>query len=216
MTDSPAAGCVAFDDLAEELALGMVDEPRRSELLAHAATCPRCQSVLDGLGSVVDRLLLVAPEVEPPAGFEHRVLTRVGAEPAGPARRRTTLWVAVAAVALLVSGGVIAMRLVDDAPTSSVAATIQSTSGASVGTVHLVTQPTPHVLVTIAAPRPGPGVRHCELQTVDGRWVEVGTWEVADIQSGVWAVGIDGTLLDATAMRVTDDDGTVLATADFG
>lgn len=215
MTDSPTTACRAFDELAEELALGMVDEPRRSELLAHAATCARCQSVLDGLGSVVDRLLLVAPEVEPPAGFESRVLTRLGAEPAPPARSPTRwMWAAAAAVLLIVAGGLVATKFADDG-SAPAAAAIVTADGSSVGTVRLVAEPAPHVFITIAAPRPGPGVRHCELQTDAGTWVEVGTWEVADIQGGVWAVGIEADLLDARAMRVTDDDGTVLATATF-
>jgi hypothetical protein len=45
--------------------------------------------------------------------------------------------------------------------------------------------------------------------------VKVGSWEVADLASGIWAVGIDASMLDATAMRVTSDDGTVLASAEF-
>ena len=216
MTDSPAASCAAFDELAEELALGMVDEPRRSELLGHAASCPRCQSALDGLGSVVDRLLLVAPEIEPPAGFETRVLARIGAEPAPARRRRTGMWVAAAAALVLIGGAAVAARRIDDAPTTGDPAAIVAANGTEVGTVRLVAEPAPHVFISIRAPRPTPGLRHCELQVADGTWVEVGTWEVADIEGGVWAVGIDAALLDARAMRVTADDGTVLATAAFG
>jgi len=67
---------------------------------------------------------------------------------------------------------------------------------------------------TVDNPRPGPGVRHCELLAPDGTWDEVGQWDAAGIASGVWAVGVDPTLLDATAMRITQD-GAVLATATF-
>jgi hypothetical protein len=71
------------------------------------------------------------------------------------------------------------------------------------------------VLVTVERPRPGPGTRFCELQLPDGTWVEVGSWELDEIASGVWAAGIDAELLDSGAMRITLDDGTVVATATF-
>ncbi len=216
MTDSPAVGCARFDELAEELALGAVDEPRRGELLAHAAGCPRCQSLLDGLGVVVDRLLLVAPEVEPPAGFENRVLARLGAPPAHRHRRGAALWAAAAAALLVVAGAAALALGRDDAPVAAEPAAIVAANGTQIGTVRLVSDPVPHVFITIQSPRPTPGQRHCELQTTAGTWVEVGTWEVADLAGGVWAAGVDEALLDATAMRVTADDGTVLATATFG
>ncbi len=220
MTPTPntplGPACQTFDESAEDLALGMVDEPRRSELLDHAATCARCRATLDGLGSVVDRLLLVAPEIEPPAGFESRVLARLDLAD-GPTVRRTPWWAVAAAVVLLLAGGFVAARLIGGASDRATdTAQIVSSAGAHVGDVHLVATPVPHVLVTIDAPRPNPGVRHCELQRADGTWVEVGTWEVSDLTGGVWAVGIDAALLDTPAMRITDDAGTVLATATFG
>jgi hypothetical protein len=154
--------------------------------------------------------------VEPPAGFETRVLARIGAEP--PVTRHTPWWAFAAAVVLLLAGGFVTARLLGDqgTATSADSAEIVSAAGDHVGEVRLVAQPVPHVLVTVTAPRPNPGVRHCELQQADGTWVEVGTWEVADLAGGVWAVGIDPALLGARAMRVTDDGGAVLASATFG
>ncbi len=213
MTPALPPPCQAFDDLAEELALGMVEEPRRSELLDHAAGCPRCRATLDGLGSVVDRLLLVAPEVEPPTGFESRVLARL--TPATmPARRRVPIWAAAAAAVLLLVGGLGAGVLLGrDGSSTSRLGDIVSPDGDTIGSVQLLERPTPHVLVTITAPRPIPGVRHCELLVSNGTWVEVGTWDVADMAAGVWAVGVSTEQLAATAMRVVDDAGRVLASA---
>ena len=113
---------------------------------------------------------------------------------------------------MVFAGAFAAVRL-DGEPTAATASIVAAT-GSEVGSVQLIAEPTPHVLVTIAAPRPDPGFRTCELQRPDGTWEQVGWWDAADIASGVWAVGIDPTLLDAKAMRIISD-GDVLATATF-
>lgn len=205
--------CALFDQHADELALGAVDEPLRSQLLQHAAGCAECRALLDGLGSVADRLLVLAPEFEPPAGFESRVLARLGT-PAAPARRRPTLTIAAAALVLAL-GAALVTALVTRGDDAGPVAAIVTSDDVRVGEVRLVAEPEPHVLVTVERPRPGPGTRFCELQLPDGTWVEVGSWELDEIAAGVWAAGIDPDLLDADAMRITLDDGTVVATAGF-
>ncbi len=218
MSKNPTIGCDQFDEQVEDLALGHIDEPQRSRLLAHASVCPPCQSLLEGLGTVADRLLLLAPQREPSAGFESRALARVDTTTtSGTARFRVPLW-AAAAVALIVGAiGVTAARLLDEPFASAAEATaaIVTPAGVDLGSVQLLANPAPHVLVAIRAPRPEPGQRNCELQRFDGTWVQVGSWEVADIAAGVWATGIDSSLLSATAMRITTQDGTLLATASF-
>ena len=83
--------CAVFDAHADELALGHVGEPLRGRLHAHAAGCASCRALLDALGSVVDQLLVAAPEVEdartgpeaqPRAEPTHDRIDRVG-RPAG-------------------------------------------------------------------------------------------------------------------------------------
>ncbi len=213
MSAQGSVGCEQFDVHADELALGQLDEPLRSALLAHAADCPHCRSLLDSLGTVADRLLLAAPRVEPPAGFETRALSRLDMGAARPPRRSISLWwVAAVAGGMVLAGAFVAARL--DGEPKAATATIVAAAGGEVGSVQLIAEPTPHVLVTITAPRPGPATRNCELQRPDGTWVQVGWWDAADVASGVWAVGIDPTLLDATAMRIVSD-GDVLATAAF-
>ena len=204
--------CDEFHEQVDDLALGQLEEPSRSAALAHAAGCQSCQTLLAGLGGVADRLLLAAPQLEPPAGFESRALARMGASTA----TRTGRWVtAVAAVLIVVAGAVLWWAANDDAASDVVAARIEAADDVTIGAVELRSTPTPHVLVMIDAPRPDPGTRTCELQREDGTWVSVGSWEVDDIAAGVWAVGIAPELLDATAMRIVADDGTVLAAADF-
>ena len=213
MSEWGSIDCEEFDAHVDELALGQLDEPLRSQLLAHTVECPHCYSLLDSLGTVADRLLLAAPQVEPPAGFENRALARLDTATVGSTRRARGLrWVAAGAVASVIAAGALVAVRVDDRPKEVTAAIV--TAGTEVGSVQLIAEPTPHVLVVIDTPRPGPGIRACELQRPDGTWETVGWWDAADIASGVWAVGIDPALLDATAMRITADDD-VLATAVF-
>lgn len=98
-----AMGCAEVEDLAAELALGTVSGPERAAALAHLLRCETCRTLVDELARAADGLLLLTPPVEPPPGFESRVLARIGAaSPPGarhPVRRR--LWVAAAAVALV-------------------------------------------------------------------------------------------------------------------
>lgn len=240
--DGDAVTCDAFDAHADELALGLLDEPLRTTLLGHAAGCSACRSLLDELAAVGDSLLLAAPELEPPAGFEGRVLDRMPAPggraeaaaagtravggprpgPAGAAAsgRNGRRWPmpAVAAAVALVVGAVAATAVVTGRSPSDVGAqgAIVTASGQQVGEIRLITDPVPHLLITIPNPQGAPGVRFCELQRPDGSWVRVGSWEAVDLASGVWAAGIDASLLDATAMRVVTDQGVLLATATLG
>jgi hypothetical protein len=127
------------------------------------------------------------------------------------------MW-AAAIVALSVgTTGFAVAHLLDQRSTAVVApsAVILTPGNVDLGAVQLLADPAPHILVAIRAPRPEPGLRNCELQRPDGTWVHVGSWQVADIASGVWATGIDPALLNATAMRITTQVGTILAAATF-
>ena len=72
------------EDLREplaELALGIASGEQRARVLEHAAGCPDCRRLLGELTRVGDELLQLAPEHEPPAGFELRVLERLAPAP---------------------------------------------------------------------------------------------------------------------------------------
>jgi len=79
--------CETFRELAPELALGTAVGDERAAALDHVRSCAMCRQVLAELTGTVDALLLSAPAVEPPAGFELRALAafdEVGAaEPGG-------------------------------------------------------------------------------------------------------------------------------------
>ncbi len=95
--------------LAAELAMDVAAGEERGRALAHLEACPECRSLLAGLADARDEVLLLAPEREPPAGFESRTLARL-ARGAGPPRRVRwrrilSLSVAAATAGAVVGGG---------------------------------------------------------------------------------------------------------------
>jgi len=105
--------CEQVRALAPDLAIGIADGQERDAALRHAATCAECRLLVSELSSVVDDLLLLAPEHEPPAGFASRTLARMTPPSPQPRRRaarrafrRTTVrrpWTARLAVAAAVA-----------------------------------------------------------------------------------------------------------------
>jgi hypothetical protein len=77
-----AMECSRLYDLAPELALGLLDGAERAEVLAHLERCAKCHADVASLTELGEQLLLLAPQVPPPAGFETRVLARLAPGPA--------------------------------------------------------------------------------------------------------------------------------------
>ena len=84
MPDEPR--CEELREPLVELALGIAPGEQRARVLEHVAHCPSCRRLLGELAQVGDELLRLAPEHEPPAGFELSVLERLR-----PPRRRGPL-----------------------------------------------------------------------------------------------------------------------------
>lgn len=217
-------GCEQVGERVEELALGEVAEPERSSLLAHVAACGNCRRQLDGVLALTDSLLALAPAMEPPAGFESRVLARLGAAGARPGvdvtpdrSRRRHLMVAAAILVLVAVaiGGFAAGRRDQPTAAGSVAGEgrIVRADGTEAGSILLVTADRPYVLVSIDHPRPAAGSVSCRLLMPDGGAVAIGSWSYDDVKAGVWAAGIDAELLEAVGMELVGDDGAVVATA---
>jgi hypothetical protein len=162
MSERTTENCDWMDEMAVELALGLLEGHERASALAHVEQCGACQAEVASLTAVGERLLLLAPEVPPPAGFETRVLDRIASAPerlralgrsgAGTSSRRPSgrqLVAAAAAVvvALLMIGGV-AMRVMDDGP-DVVAAEMKSSHGRTVGHVQLYKSSPPVVEIDV-------------------------------------------------------------------
>ena len=99
--------CAQFREVAPELALGVLAGAERAEAIIHANGCARCQALVTEFTEVADALPLLAPEHEPPPGFEQRVLA------AGRARRRrlTRRWIASAA-AIAAAAAILSITIV--------------------------------------------------------------------------------------------------------
>jgi anti-sigma-K factor RskA len=77
--------CDEFAEVAAEFALGVLTGRERAAALAHLNGCESCREQVRELTMVGDELLALLPPAEPPAGFESRVLDRLGL--AAPARQ---------------------------------------------------------------------------------------------------------------------------------
>ena len=89
MSELNDMSCREFSDVAAELALGVLTGRERAAAIAHLDQCDACRENVRQLTMTGEGLLELLPAAEPPAGFESRVLERIGvATPApSPARR---------------------------------------------------------------------------------------------------------------------------------
>lgn len=87
MTDG---NCGLFAENLVEVALGRLSGTGRAAVLEHVRHCVRCAIVLEGHAGWADRLLLLGPEVDPPAGFAERVVARLAIADGGGHRARRT------------------------------------------------------------------------------------------------------------------------------
>jgi hypothetical protein len=99
------SACRSFADELPELALGVLTGRDRASALAHVDSCPRCADELEHLARTADTVVQVAPEVEPPLGFEVRLFEQMGVAHR-PRRRfghRVPRWMPVTAAAAVVA-----------------------------------------------------------------------------------------------------------------
>ena len=93
MSEVNEMGCAEFADAAAELALGVLTGRERARALAHLDQCEACRENVRQLTVTGEELVGLLPAIEPPAGFETRVMERLGLgtpapSPApGPARQ---------------------------------------------------------------------------------------------------------------------------------
>jgi hypothetical protein len=71
-------GCDRYADDLAELALGILTGRERALALAHVEGCPACHAEMERLSLAADALLEMVPAVEPPLGFEVRLMERLG------------------------------------------------------------------------------------------------------------------------------------------
>jgi hypothetical protein len=214
------------DDELVELALGDIDEPRRSQLIRHLVGCAQCRSAYDAIAVAVDAVLPAAPDIAPPVGFDQRVLTRIGAMsppaptevPRPPARRRRVLVAVAAAVLAMLLGGAVAVTLSNgsdpsDPPLAGDAALLRTSDGDVVGTAAATTIEGDPVLV-LAISDPKVGVPYtCRVFLESGRMVDAGRWSVDEPEGHTWITHAPAGKI--TGMELVTDDGRVWSSAQW-
>jgi hypothetical protein len=93
MSELNEMGCREFSDAAAELALGVLTGRERAQALAHLDHCASCREEVRQLTATSEGLLGLLPSVEPPAGFEARVMDRLGLAAPAPSPASQASWI---------------------------------------------------------------------------------------------------------------------------
>lgn len=174
--------CAEARELFPELAAGVAAGDERARALGHLSGCPACRREFAGTAEVVDELLWLVPEHDPPAGFESSVLARL--TPAVPPRRRSRprLWAASVVAAAALAAGAVWWQTTDDRELASnyrhtlkvahghdlSAAPLLLAGGAETGTVFAYQGSPSWIYVTFRS-APPQGRYEVRLLTRDGR-----------------------------------------------
>jgi hypothetical protein len=194
--------CVEMRDLIPEVAMGVAPGDQRARALAHVAVCAECRALLARATDAVDELMLLAPEAEPPIGFDARVLEAL--QPRQGRRRIRIAVAAAAALVLMAAGGVLVTRWVDrgDRELASQyrstlgvahgsylrAAPLTSTAGHEAGVVFAYQGRPSWVFMTVSGAEAGD--YRVVAWTRDGRAHRIGTCWVGDARSS-WGAEVD-------------------------
>jgi Putative zinc-finger len=92
MSELNEMGCQEFSDVAAELALGVLTGRERAQALAHLDHCASCREEVGQLTATGEGLLGLLPSMEPPAGFETRVMDRLGLTAPAPSPASRAGW----------------------------------------------------------------------------------------------------------------------------
>lgn len=223
--DMRGRGCEQHQDELSELALGVLTGRDRARVLAHVDSCPRCAEELEQLSHAADAVVQVAPDVEPPVGFEVRLFERMGVTDVRRRRGvRPPRWAvgalsAAAGVAALAVGLTVGLSS-SPAPTSSalgqpgVVAAALVEHGTTVGrvTVHGGTHPWMSMMLIDSG---AVGTINCVVVTSDGVSHQVGTFEAKD-GYGAWVSPLSVKPQNIRSAEVVAPSGTVIATASLG
>jgi hypothetical protein len=217
--------CEGVSELAPELALGIAAGEERARALDHVAGCAACRQEVGELSEVADELLMLAPVQEPPAGFESRVLDRIGARPRRRARR-LALRLAAPVAAALATAAVLFAAFDDDRDLANryrdtlaeadgryfQAGRLEAPGGVDAGVVFGY-QGRPSWVMVVVDPRHRDARYAGELVTRSGRRIALPGFRL-DPATGSWGRAIPMQLYDVAAVRLVDRrDGATLEAA---
>jgi hypothetical protein len=212
--------CAALSDDLIEFALGTLSGRQRSLVLDHLETCAHCDAELESLAGIADTMLWLAPEAEPPLGFETRLIERYRESDSRrlSARRRVGVF-AMAAVLVAVLGIGVDAIVTDHAGTNPPSATSRPLSGRLISDGDVVGH------VSISSGRPSwmimdvdagklSGLVWCEVTFANGHVESVGKFTLAN-GYGSWTAAIKDSGSRIRSARLVNAHGTVLAKATF-
>jgi len=210
-------------DLAE-LALGILTGRARTATLAHVESCPRCAEELEQLARAADAVVQVAPEVEPPMGFEVRLFSRMGVAETLPRRARPPRWLLAAAAAVVILAVGVGIGLSTGSGPSGHGVQTAKTHGGPlvsfadlrengqlVGKVYAYGGSTPWMFMTLSDSS-AHGRVTCEVVTTDGVTYKVGQF-TAKSGYGAWGAPLPVAPQDVRTAEVVSASGAVIATA---
>jgi anti-sigma-K factor RskA len=234
MCELSEMSCEEFEEVAAELALGVLTGRERAAALEHLDRCETCRTSVRQLSMTGEELVGLLPAIEPPPGFETRVLDRLGiaatvpAAPARGGRRRRLGWaghpglarrslaaaaVVVAVLASVVGGWGLRATTAHPASSSLSSAALLSASHQAVGKVFLYDGNPRWVYMSVYM-ETAKGAVTCQLVGTDGHVTSLGTFPLDD-GYGAWgsADPVDNGALSGA--RLINSSGAVIATASF-
>lgn len=233
MSELNSMSCAEFHDSAAELALGVLTGRERAEALAHLDHCEACREHVRSLTVTSEKMLGLLPAAEPPAGFETRVMERIGLAVPSPQplrhRRRRPAWghafsprraLAAAAVVVALLGAALGGWGLH-AATAPAAASAQLTSATMIATADhsqvgqvFVFNGVPRWMYMSVDMESGNDTVICQLVDSNGQVTTVGTFRLAD-GYGSWGSPAWTGNGPPVGARLVTTNGRVLATAAF-
>jgi anti-sigma-K factor RskA len=232
MSELNSMSCAEFADSAAELALGVLTGRERAEALAHLDHCEACREHVRQLTVTSEQMLGLLPTAEPPAGFETRVMDRLGLAAPAPQpirhRRQRPAWghgfsprrvLAAAAVVIALMAGAVggwglhASTTPAESSALSSATLVAASDHDHVGKVYVYNGDTRWMYMSVDL-ESGNGTVICQLVSADGHVTTVGSFRLAD-GYGSWGSPAwtgDGSPVGA---RLVTANGTVLASGTF-
>lgn len=208
--------CADVTELAPELALGIAAGEERGVAMEHLARCSSCRKLVLDLSMLGDSLLELAPDVEPPIGFESSVIGKLGVRKR-PWTSRIALAGAAAALIAAVSAGAVLWATSNDRRLGEryrtalavadgkyfVVQPLAAASGSEAGYVFAYEGDPSWIYVVLDDE--APGTYDAEIVTRDGRSVPMRTIELASDQLG-WGAIIPEPVSAIARIRMQGDD----------